>query len=166
MKEIRLPRNILLMAGLLLSIGLMELPAQETILAAGGNATGSGGSASYSIGQAFCSIHSLTGGSITEGVQQPYEVYVISGMEETDMITLEFRAYPNPVSGSLYLKAEQPGNLPLFYRLYDSNGRMLVNKRITVDECVVPMEHYAAGLYYLNVMTPEKKLRTFKIIKN
>ncbi len=166
MKQIRPLRNIMLITGLLLSLAFVKLPAQETILTAGGNATGSGGCASYSIGQTFYSVHSLTEGSIAEGVQQPFEVYVISGTQETDMITLEFRAYPNPVTGLLFLKTGYTENLPLFYRLVDSNGRILLNKRITGDESVVAMEKYAAGIYYLNVMTPEKNLMTFKIIKH
>ena len=38
---------------LLLSLGLTGLQAQEAILASGGDASGSGGSASYSAGQVF-----------------------------------------------------------------------------------------------------------------
>jgi len=166
MEEIRRFRNILFIAGLLLVTGLMEVRAQETILAGGGNATGNGGTASYSIGQVFYCVHLMTGGSIAEGVQQPYEVYVISGTEESNVITLSCRAYPNPVTGFLFLKTGYTENLPLFYRLIDNNGRMLLNQRITGDECVIPMESYAEGIYYLHVMTTEKNIRTFKIIKH
>jgi len=96
MKKTRLLRNLMTASGLLLAIGLMEVPAQETILASGGDATGNGGTASYSIGQVFYSVHVLTEAYITEGVQQPYEIYILSGMEDGELITLESRAYPIP----------------------------------------------------------------------
>ena len=165
MEKTRLLKKILVTAGLLLSVGPAQVLAQETILASGGDATGNGGTASYSVGQVFYAVHSLTGGSITEGVQQPYEIYAITGTAEADRITLEFRAYPNPVTDFLFLKAELTVELQLFYRLYDSNGRMLCNKKITGDECIVPMDRYAPGIYYLDVISREKNLRTFKIIK-
>lgn len=165
MKKNRLLGNIMVCAIFLLGTGLLEVPAQETILASGGDASGNGGTASYSIGQVFCSVHLLTEGSITEGVQQPYEVYVISGIEDGESITLESRVYPNPVSGSLFLKVEHSGDLQLFYQLYDSNGRMLKKKRVTGNECMIPMEQYAVGIYYLHVVTDGKNRKAFKIIK-
>jgi hypothetical protein len=165
MKRIRLLRNLTLSAVFAVSSGILVF-AQEAILVAGGNATGNGGSASYSIGQVFYNLHALASGSIAEGVQQPYEVYVISGTEETDMISLECRVYPNPVSVLLLLQTGNTENLPLFYRLVDSNGRVLLDKRITVEECAIPMVRYAAGVFYLVVRTRDKNLRTFKIIKH
>lgn len=44
--------------------------AQSSINTAGGEATGSGGTVSYSVGQAFYTVPSGTGGTLTEGVQQ------------------------------------------------------------------------------------------------
>jgi hypothetical protein len=54
------------------------LMAQENVNASGSNASGSGGSASYSVGQVFYQIHSGSNGSVVEGVQQPYEISVIT----------------------------------------------------------------------------------------
>ena len=165
MKKIRFLGKIMVCAIFLLGTGILEVPAQETILASGGDASGNGGTASYSIGQVFCSVHLLTEGSITEGVQQPYEIYVISGIEDGGLITLESRVYPNPVSSSLFLKVEHSGDLQLFYQLYDSNGRMLRKKRVTGNESMIPMEQYAGGIYYLHVVSAGKYTKAFKIIK-
>jgi len=166
MKKIRLLRNLLTGAGLLLGIGLMELQAQETILASGGDATGNGGTASYSIGQLFYSVHTLSEAYISEGVQQPYEIYVLSGKEDAAPITLKFRAYPNPVSDFLFLQLEDSGDLQAFFQLFDSKGRLLMEKRISGIENMIPMESYVAGIYYLNVRAAGKKAWKFKIIKN
>lgn len=55
-------------------ISLLSMQAQETTLTAGGEATGSGGSVSYSIGQLFYMTKTGTTGSVSEGVQQPIEI--------------------------------------------------------------------------------------------
>jgi hypothetical protein len=154
------------MAGafLLLGIGLMQVTAQETILASGGEASGNIGTASYSIGQVFFSVYSLTEGYITEGVQQPYEIFIVSGLDN-DIITLESIVYPNPVSSHLILKVEYSSDLHLLYQLFDNNGKMLGNGTITGNECMIPMEKYASGVYHLIVVNRKKSIRTFKIIK-
>lgn len=46
--------------------------AQQANVSSGGNATGSGGSVSYSVGQVFFSGNSGTGGSVSQGVQQSF----------------------------------------------------------------------------------------------
>ena len=49
--------------------------AQQTTDCAGGNASGIGGSVSYSIGQIFYQYDSDNAGNISQGVQHAYEVY-------------------------------------------------------------------------------------------
>ena len=62
----------------LFTTGLTVATAQESVSASGGEASGSGGSVSYSVGQLFYRIHTGTTGSVAEGVQQPYEISVIT----------------------------------------------------------------------------------------
>jgi len=165
MKRNSLLKNVIVTAGLVSGVGLMQATAQETILASGGDATGSGGSASYSIGQVFYTAHQHPEGTITEGVQQPYEISVVIGLDEADNMALDYSAYPNPVTGFLILKVEQSGNRNLLYQLIDNNGRLLKSERITSDEYTILMEQYVAGTYYLNVLLDGKWMKTFKIIK-
>lgn len=151
--------------GILLILGLTQALTQQTLISAGGNAKGTGGSASYSLGQVFCSVHSQPEGSITEGVQQPFEISIVSGMDEPGEILLDYKVYPNPVSGLLVLKVVHSGTRYLLYQLFDNNGTLLKSENITCDECVVPMEQYDAGIYFLSVISGDKKVKTFKIIK-
>ena len=55
---------------LLLGFGLTA-QAQQATTATGGDATGSGGSAAYSVGQIVYTTHTGTTGSVAQGVQQP-----------------------------------------------------------------------------------------------
>ena len=90
--------RLLLLNVVQLCIGLTCVCAQEGILPAGGNASGNIGSASYSIGQVFYITSSGTNGSVAQGVQQPYEISVITGMDEFKDMKLECYAFPNPAT--------------------------------------------------------------------
>jgi len=66
----------ILFAILLLGPGLTGLQEQQAILATGGNATGSGGTVSYTVGQAAYITQTGSGGTVTQGVQQPFEIWI------------------------------------------------------------------------------------------
>jgi len=68
---------------------LTIIQGQSTIPSTGGNATGSGGSVSYTVGQITYRTFSGTNGSIAEGVQQTYEISVVTANKITEAITLE-----------------------------------------------------------------------------
>ena len=74
-------KKLKLITLLLLGVGLTGLQAQQAIPASGGNASGSGGSASYSVGQVIYSKNTGTNGSVAQGIQQPYEIMVVTGIE-------------------------------------------------------------------------------------
>jgi hypothetical protein len=48
--------------------------AQTATVSAGGNAIGTGGSVSYSVGQIAYTNNSNSNGSVAQGVQYPYEI--------------------------------------------------------------------------------------------
>ena len=144
----------------------MKLHAQQVITSAGGNATGIGGSASYSVGQIVYKTNSGSLGSVSQGVQQPYEISIVSVFEEVDRISLVLSSYPNPTTNSLTLKVGNYNYENLNYQLYDSNGRMLVESKIYRSETVLSMETLPAGSYFLKVNNGPMEVKTLKIIKN
>ena len=90
-------RKKLLIAFCLFGFGT-AVQAQTAISAAGGDATGTGGSVSYSVGQLTYITNTGTNGSVSEGVQQPYEILTI-GMDEAKGISLAYSVHPNPTPG-------------------------------------------------------------------
>jgi hypothetical protein len=78
--------------------------SQKSIVASGGKASGSGGTASFSVGQV--SYKSPSGNIVSDGVQQPYEIQTL-GKSNFDTILLEMKAYPNPTSDVLFLKVNE-----------------------------------------------------------
>ena len=63
-----------------LLLGLGGLQAQQSPTATGGEATGTGGTASYSVGQVVYTTNTGTNGSMAQGVQQPYEISTTVGI--------------------------------------------------------------------------------------
>ncbi len=149
----------------ILVLSWVELQAQESINTAGGNASGSGGSVSYSVGQVFYTTNSDANTSVAQGVQQPYEISVVSSVEEANSITLSFSAYPNPATD--YVKLQIEGDMidNLSYQLVDINGKILQNQKISNNQTAIIISNYVASTYFLKVSRGNKETKTFKIIK-
>ena len=158
-------RKFILSVVLLICI-LTGLQAQEAIPTTGGNASGNGGTSSYTIGQVVYSTQNGTNGSVTQGVQQPYEISVVSGIEQAKDINLICSAYPNPTTDFLTLNVENNDNENLSYQLFDISGKLLENKNLTSNETTITMENRVAAIYFLKVMDNQIEVKTFKIIKN
>jgi hypothetical protein len=143
------------------------LHAQETTTASGGEASGNGGTVSYSVGQVVYGTHSGTTGSVSEGIQRPYEISVIIGLEETG-INLNISAFPNPTTDYLILKiaddAHQESRFTI--TLYDLNGRVIEQQVVVSNETTIDMASLNAATYILKVNIENQEVKTFKIIKN
>lgn len=140
--------------------------AQQTLDAAGGEATGSGGSASYSVGQMFYHTHTGTNEySVAEGVQQPFEISVVTGIDDASDIMLECSVYPNPTRDVLSLKVENYMSERLTYQLFDMSGELLESKKLTGDKTIISMSGYVRATYFLKIVDDKKKIKVFKIIK-
>ncbi|MEJ5245768.1 MAG: T9SS type A sorting domain-containing protein [Bacteroidota bacterium] len=149
----------------ILVLSLVELQAQVSINAAGGNASGSSGSVSYSVGQVFYTTNSYANTSVVQGVQQPYEISVVSSVDEAKSITLLVSAYPNPATDYLQLQieGEMIGNLS--YQLVDITGKLLQNQQILNNQTTIIISNYVSSTYFLKVFQGNKEIKTFKIIK-
>ncbi len=159
-------KRLKLSAVLLLGLGLTGLQAQTSVNATDGDVSGSGGSVSYSVGQVVYTTHTGTSGSVAEGVQQPYEISVVTGLEETKGINLSVSAYPNPTTDYLTLEVKDVELLNLHFQLYDMNGKLLQNEKITGNQTSIVMSNLLPATYFVKVIQGNKEVKTFKIIKN
>jgi hypothetical protein len=143
-----------------------NLSAQETVPASGGNGSGIDGSVSYTVGQLTYAIYASEIGSVGQAIQQPFEILISTGIEETG-ITLECSVYPNPVKDFLLLKIKtNVSDRPFSYQLYNMNGEVLRNERIISNETSIFIQNIASSTYLLKIFDNKKQLKTFKIIKN
>ena len=154
---------------IILIFGLTGLKAQETVPASGGEASGSGGSGSYTVGQIVYTTHTGTTGSVAQGVQQPYEISIVTSMEQAKGIMLECSVYPNPATDFLTLKVNASTSLrirSLSFQLYDINGKLLISENVTADKTEIATNNLTPGNYFLKLTDNKKEIKSFKIMKN
>lgn len=142
-----------------------SIQAQESLNSAGGNATGSGGSVSYTVGQIPYHTYIGNSGSLAEGVQHAYEIYQV-GIEETSM-DLSISLYPNPSSDYIVLKTVKELFESLTFQLFDSQGKKIDQGQISAEETIISMKVWSVGTYYVDIFNQQNnKIQSFKIIKN
>jgi hypothetical protein len=158
---------------LLLSLGFTA-QAQQATIAAGGSASGNGGTVSYSIGQVVYTTATGSNGSVSQGVQQTYEITAVTGIEEAKGFTLEVSAYPNPTTDHLTLNVGASTLLNdqlMSYKLYDMSGKIIETQKIVDENTTIVMSNLLPATYFLTVIKTmdvksPQEVKTFKITKN
>ena len=151
---------------IILCFGITTAKAQQSSNTSGGNATGAGGTVSYSVGQMHYTTNTGTSGSASQGVQQPYEIYAVTSVDDAKDLNINLSAFPNPTFDFLTLKIESAITKNLSYLLFDMNGKLLATQKLDGVETKIAMNNYAAATYFIQITTNNSTLKTFKIIKN
>jgi hypothetical protein len=157
-------KKIAIISTFALCVSLSTSYAQQGIHPSGGNASGAGGSVSYSVGQIFYSSQSGIDASLIQGVQQPFEL-MITDVKDLATNLLSCEVFPNPAVKELNLliKGEQPENGN--WNLIDSKGVTIRSGEISTEETMIPMAGVPMASYTLKVSSGKKELKIFKIIK-
>ena len=155
-------RPIALLAVGLLWTGLAQ--AQESANASGGDATGSGGTVAYSIGQVVYTTNTGSNGSVAQGVQHAYEIFTV-GIKET-ALNISLTIFPNPTTDNLTLQISDYNNEKLSFQLFDIQGKQLSNGQIVAQQTQINMNSLPPATYFVNIVNQEnKQVQSFKIIK-
>ncbi len=147
----------------LLLLCMSKVQAQSGASSSGGNASGVGGTVSYTVG--ITDYTTIEDGStvITQGIQQPYEIFVVNGIKETG-ITLG-SVYPNPTTDYVTLKLT--GDLQnMNYTLSDVHGKLISQRNLVKQQTNIPMASLVSGTYLMKVYNDKTAIKTYKIIKN
>lgn len=163
-KNKKMINNSLFFLSFLLSFSVNAQTSHQVLSASGGDATGSGGTVAFSVGQIVYTTSTGTTGSVAQGVEQAYEIYSV-GIKETTL-NISLSVFPNPTSDFLTLKVEDYNNETLSFDLLDEQGKLILSEQITNQETQVAMSTLARGFYFINVLQANKNIQTFKIIKN
>jgi hypothetical protein len=152
----------------LLGIGFLSAgfaQAQQSANAAGGDATGSGGSVAYSVGQVVYTSNNGPTGTVSQGVQQAYEIFLI-GINETELNN-SLSVFPNPIVDNLTLQISDYNNEKLSYQLFDLQGKLLSKGQIIAQQTQIKTASLPPSTYFIEVLNQEnKQVQSFKIIKN
>lgn len=148
----------------LLFLGPIWSIAQSGAVSSGGNATGSGGNTSYTVGQTVTAPLNGTNGKVTQGIQQPYEIFVVTGIKE-NAIQLKAIVYPNPASGFVVLSVEQKNINGMTCVLTDMQGKVISSYEVKSSQTKIELGHLAQGVYQLQVFQNNESVKIFKVIK-
>jgi hypothetical protein len=144
------------------SLGLISIcHGQSNIVSGGNQASGSGGSITYSIGQVDYSNAESVNNNFNEGVQQPFDVTPLNDLNELE---LEVNIYPNPSSDKAIVKISNANGLDLSLQLFDAGGKLISEQGINSEETVLSLTDLAAGAYTIQI-TDTIKSQNFKLIK-
>lgn len=156
--------NLIFCFGPMLFGCLVNASAQETVCASGGDASGTGGTVAYSIGQVAFTQLSGIGGSINEGVQQTYDDL---GLQiTTHGYNYSIAVFPNPCVDELILKIQDLPTEKLSYLLYDMRGTLCRSGMISGEQSTIQISDLAPSTYELLLLQENKNIKSFTIIKN
>jgi hypothetical protein len=140
--------------------------AQQTLLSSGGNGSGSGGSFAYSVGQAMYTAQTNSSISLSTGVQQGYELILITGLEEEDRSVLAATVFPNPTFNYLTVEIKNYTPTTAFeISLFDVKGKQVHWQKVIDIETQIQMEHLSSALYILKLIQGNKLVKVVKVIK-
>ena len=139
--------------------------AQESQLSTGGDASGTGGSVAYSVGQVVYTTNTSTTGSVAQGVQHAYEILSFGSDEFAFSINLN--AFPNPTTDYLTLEIIEFDKEAFVYQLTDMRGKHLAMASITAQQTKLDMTNYPPAIYFLTVINQNNQVvHSFKILKD
>jgi hypothetical protein len=141
----------------------INLTAQNNTVSAGGDAEGSNGSISFTLGQVVYTSAEGSNGSVNQGVQQPYDIDIITGIEHEE---IELTLFPNPTLGQFNLSIADSRTSEYSIQLFDAAGRLLLNKKQLLELNSISLESYATGTYVLSVFKKDELIKSFRIVRN
>lgn len=141
--------------------------AQVSVHAAGTDAIGTGGSASFSVGQVMYTEFKGQTGSASGGVQQPYTITMVGNIDPQPDISLS--VFPNPVQDNDFLVVNinagfDPASLYTI-DISDLCGHRLIRQQLDEMSTAIPVGSFADGLYLLRVLRNGSTIRIFKVVK-
>ena len=148
-------------AVLLMSLST-ALHAQQAVVPAGAEASGTGGTLSWTLGQVDAAYLTSASGSISQGVQQPFELLTVSiPEEERSWITL----MPNPAHDGVTLNVGELPATEMQYRLLDANGKTLASGPITATHTFIPLADRPAATYLIQLLRTHGDPLVLRVIK-
>jgi hypothetical protein len=170
----KMNKGILVTTSLLFA-GSTYLNAQSSMVATGGELTGSGGSASISVGQVNYQSVSGSNASSLGGVQQAFELFEIKSWKDVPYwnepnepglpILVDLTLFPNPTPRSITVRVTDYQGEVLNYRILDIVGREMANGIIAQPEVTIDMEGLPAATYFMEVKQGERA-SVYKLIKS
>jgi hypothetical protein len=94
--------------------------------------------------------YSVTNGTCSDMAEVDFEMTVCAGIEDLDF-GANISLFPNPTNGDVHLQSRN-GSMISEILVFDLNGRNLLRQNAGANAIVIPLDHFAAGMYVLEVV--------------
>lgn len=135
---------------------------QQAVVPAGQEASGPGGTSSWTVGQIDYEATQSTGGSVQRGVQQPYEWLVMS-VEQASKPSVS--AWPNPTNDHVRLEWTEPLADGARYQLCSNAGALISEGSIRGTRLDIHLGQLASGGYVVRIFERGRIINTMTIQK-
>jgi hypothetical protein len=150
-------------------LSTLAVSAQEVVATQGDSYSNSNGSIDFTIGEVVIDTGTDGTNDITQGFHQTSWNFL--GLEDHDP-SFEATIFPNPTSDVLNIKISAFENVS--YKLYDSQGKLVLQDEVYAEQTAIQVSQLAPGSYSLELIFEEgneaslslSNRKTFKLVKN
>ena len=152
-----------LLCSLVLFSNKSEAQVLDVVASSGGYLKGNKVAISFTLGEPFIKSEYTQSMICTQGFQQPR--FTITAVDDLPNLIYTIKAYPNPATDFVNLSTSKtlpPGS---YYCLSDIHGSRIDEKAMNGLTTRISFQELVPAIYFLQVRSQTKILRTFKIIK-
>ena len=145
---------------LLVLSSALKTTAQEVVATQGDSYSNTSTQVDFTIGEIIINTESDGVNTLTQGFHQTNWNFV--GLEDHSP-EYEASIFPNPTSDILNIRTSTVENVT--YTLYDGQGKLILQGKLTADQTPIRVGQLATGKYSLILDSKNQKLKTFKLVK-
>jgi hypothetical protein len=135
----------------------------ELICAASGTIANANTNISWTIGEVIISTMDNASILLTNGIAQP--TYNITAVKH-HLSTTDVKLFPNPANDILVLQSKNGQLKDALYAVFDINGKLIMNDKISGNEIYIDFSHVSSASYLMKITdTSGQNIQTYKIIK-
>jgi len=158
-------QHLIPVAFLYICTGHNTLQAQQSVLSASANASGTDGSVTWSVGQVAYHLQTGEGGSLLEGVQQPYEIQNMPGFQEFSGIMVRCSVYPNPMTSFFEVEVQHRNSEGLVCLIKDLQGNLVKKTDLKQSKTSIPVDDLPGSMYLILILENNFPIAKYKLIK-
>ena len=146
-----------------LLLGSLSGIGQQNIATTGAYFENSEFSVSYGVGELAIETFSSDNFILTQGFQQSR--LTVTAIDDENSSTESFTVYPNPTSDYVNVDFKNADNGQYAYQIIDIAGKIIDQQNIANQNMRVSFVEQKAGVYFLQILSKDKPIKTYKIVK-
>jgi len=137
--------------------------AQQNIATTGAYFENSEFSVSYGVGELAIETLSSDNFILTQGFQQSR--LTITAIDDESESVESIAIYPNPTSDYVYVDLKDTDTRQYSYQIVDMVGKVIDQQNIAAQNMRVSFVEQKAGVYFMQILSEDKPIKTYKIVK-